>query len=206
MFTGIVEEFAPLVENRLAKDGIARELVIQSSLAAALGNGESIAINGVCLTVTHITSDRFSVQVSPTTLQLTSIPEWSVGSLLNLERSVTPSTRLGGHWVLGHIDTTGMVSQIRPEGDSHHVLVDFPAAFQRWVLPQGSITIDGISLTVVDEIPGQLAVTLIPYTWQHSAVHQWRQGTRVNLEFDVLGKYAERLLAPYTSRPREVTS
>jgi riboflavin synthase len=165
--------------------------------AADLALGESVSINGTCLTVVKQDHETFQAQVTPTTLALTTLGHLNPGDKVNLERSVTPATRLGGHWVLGHVDGVGRIESIEAEGDSHHVLVRYPSDHQRWVLPQGSITIDGISLTVVKRAESQLGVTVIPHTWTHTIAQYWKPGAAVNLEFDVLGKYVEQLTAPY---------
>ncbi len=197
MFTGLIEALGTIADTRIDQDGVGRWMTIRAPFAGKLSLGESVSVNGTCLTVVEVRPDAFSVQVSPTTLNITTLGHLNAAQRVNLERSVTPETRLGGHWVLGHVDTRGTVLAVVPEGDAHHITVQFPDEFQRWVLPQGSITLDGISLTIVDRAPNQVSVTIIPHTWSHTIIHDWAQGTLVNVEFDVLGKYLEHLLDPY---------
>ncbi|MCL5116284.1 MAG: riboflavin synthase [Firmicutes bacterium] len=197
MFTGLIESLGTLIESQPDLDGIGRRLAVAAPFAAELDLGESVSVNGTCLTVVDCTPERFTVQVSPTTLDLTTMGLLEPGTRVNLERSVTPSTRLGGHWVLGHVDTRGRIDRIHTEGQSHHITIAYPPQYSRWVLPQGSITLDGISLTIVARDDTSVDVTIIPHTWSHTNIQQWRPGSLVNIEFDVLGKYLEHLMAPY---------
>lgn len=197
MFTGLVETLGTVAAAHPDSDETGRWLEINAPFVPELSVGESVSVNGTCLTVVKILADHFAAQLSPTTLALTTLKELVVGAPVNLERSVTPATRLGGHWVLGHVDTVGVVERIQHDGDSHHVSITYPAQYQRWLLPQGSLTIDGISLTLVGRSASQCQVTIIPHTWNHTIANRWNIGTKVNLEFDVLGKYVEQLLAPY---------
>lgn len=197
MFTGLIEDLGTIAETRVDQDQVGRWMTIRAPFAGELSLGESVSVNGTCLTVVACLPDAFSVQVSPTTLAITTLGALKSGQRVNLERSVTPETRLGGHWVLGHVDTRGRVAAVVPEGDAHHITVHYPDEFQRWVLPQGSITLDGISLTIVDCGPGYVSVTIIPHTWSHTVIQDWAPGTLVNVEFDVLGKYLEHLMAPH---------
>ncbi len=197
MFTGLIEELGTIADTRIDQDGVGRWMTIRAPFAGDLTMGESVSVNGTCLTVVELLPDAFGVQVSPTTLNITSLGHLTAGQRVNLERSVTPQTRLGGHWVLGHVDTRGTVYSIVPEGEAHHITVQYPEEFQRWVLPQGSITLDGISLTIVDQGPDHVSVTIIPHTWSHTIIQDWAPGTLVNVEFDVLGKYLKHLMEPY---------
>lgn len=197
MFTGLVEAVGHIVRQRRESDQVTIRLTIQSPFAEELVLGESVAVDGVCLTVIDITRETFDVQVSPTTLHLTTLGTVTTGRPVNLERSVTPSTRLGGHWVLGHVDTRGVIRDIRTDGDIHYVTIQYPPEFSRWLLPRGSITVDGVSLTLVEHDAPTFSVTIIPHTWQMTALSDWTPGQPVNLEFDVLGKYVEHLLHPY---------
>ena len=199
MFTGLVEALGTVTLTRLDHDGVGRWMEIAAPFCQDLKLGESVSVNGTCLTVVTVLTGHFGVQVSPTTLSLTTMGGLRAGDQVNLERSLMPATRLGGHWVLGHVDTRGTVESIRSEGASRHVTVSYDRAFQRWVLPQGSVTLDGISLTVVDTSPGQLTVTVIPHTLMHTNMQQWNETSVINIEFDVLGKYVEHLLIPYSA-------
>lgn len=199
MFTGLIEDIGTVASTRIDSDGVGRRITISASFAAALTLGESVSVNGTCLTVVDSTPQHLDVQVSPTTLELTTMGMLEPGQRVNLERSVTPATRLGGHWVLGHVDTRGTVQSITANGDAHHIVVAYPIQYQRWVLPQGSVTLDGISLTIVELSEGRLGVTVIPHTWSHTIIQDWRGGSPINMEFDVLGKYVEQLAAPYVA-------
>jgi riboflavin synthase len=197
MFTGLIEAMGTVVSSEPDRDKVGRRLEIAAAFSSDLQLGESISVNGTCLTVIESTQRSFWVQMSSTTLNLTTLGDLAPEDRVNLERSVTPATRLGGHWVLGHVDTRGVVHALIPTGDSHHIAVTYPHEYGRWVLPQGSIALDGISLTIVTLSPGQFTVTVIPHTWSHTTIQNWRVGLPINLEFDVLGKYVEHLLDPY---------
>lgn len=199
MFTGIIESLGRLDRSQIDNDGVGRRLQISAPWAHELALGESVAINGICLTVVKSETTQFAVQASPTTLAITTLGHLNPGQQVNLERSVTPATRLSGHWVLGHVDAKGEVARIEAEGESHNITVTYPPQFERWLVPQGSITLDGISLTVVDVSTEshQLSVTIIPHTFLETTIHGWQTGTIINLEFDALGKYVDRLIKPY---------
>ncbi|MEL7027612.1 MAG: riboflavin synthase [Pseudomonadota bacterium] len=160
---------------------------------AALGH--SIAVNGVCLTVTALAGAEFTVGLAPETRAKTNLEDLTPGAAVNLERSVTPSTRLGGHFVQGHVDGTGVVDGFRPDGDALWTTVKAPAALMRYIVPKGYIAIDGTSLTVVDVGPDWFTVTLIAYTQSQIVLPRRAPGDRVNLEVDILGKYVEKLLS-----------
>ncbi len=205
MFTGIVEAIGRVRANERQVGGASRRLVVDAPFATSLTLGESVSVNGTCLTVVQITDQAFHADVSPTTLEITTMGDLKPNRTVNLERSVTPATRLGGHWVLGHVDTQGTVASIEVEGDAHHIDIRYPKEYSRWVLPQGSLTLDGVSLTIVERSDHNVKVTIIPHTWEHTIIHDWAIHTRINIEFDVLGKYVEHLLAPYpTSREEHV--
>lgn len=206
MFTGLVEALGTIVESRQEADKVGKWIEVEAPFANQLSLGESVSINGTCVTVVERTDTRFAAQLTSTTLDLTTLDALTIGQRVNLERSVTPTTRLGGHWVLGHVDTRGMVLMVSQEGESHHVTVEFPAEYGRWVMPQGSLALDGISLTVVQRESSRVTVTIIPHTWTHTIAHQWQPGQSVNIEFDALGKYVEQLLGPYQTEQGGITS
>ncbi len=160
-----------------------------------LALGESIAVNGVCLTVTHFARSLFTVDVSPESLSRTNIEEIGVGSVVNLERALRPTDRLGGHIVSGHVDTRGIISGRREHGAFTLFSVQLPQAFGKYVIEKGSIAVDGISLTVTSCNDTSFSVSIIPFTAQHTTMGRRREGDMVNIEFDVIGKYVERLLA-----------
>jgi riboflavin synthase len=192
MFTGLIEATGRISQVDVAPGG--RRLTIETTLAAEMRPGDSIAVNGVCLTVTSAGPGSFSVDVSPETLRVTSLRSAGAGRFVNLERPVRADSRLGGHFVLGHVDDVGRVSVLRPDGDAYWLDVDLPAALAPLVVPKGSVAVDGISLTVATLRPESFGVQIVPYTWEHTTVKQLRPGDPVNLEVDVLGKYVMRLL------------
>ncbi|KAL0406384.1 UNVERIFIED_CONTAM: Riboflavin synthase [Sesamum latifolium] len=161
--------------------------------------GDSISVNGTCLTVTEFDTDlsEFSVGLSPETLRKTSLGELGNGSLVNLERALTPSTRMGGHFVQGHVDATGEIMDMTPEGDSLWVKVKAGRDLLKYIVPKGFIAVDGTSLTVVDVFDEEESFNfmLVAYTQQKIVIPLKKAGQKVNLEVDILGKYVERLLS-----------
>ncbi len=197
MFTGIVEELGTVAH--LEDQGDAVRLTIDASTVlddAALG--DSISVNGCCLTVatvsTGTTTSSFTADVMRETLDKTGIGDLAAGDRVNLERAVTPTTRLGGHIVQGHVDGTGAVRRRTPSAHWEVVEVESPADLLRYLVPKGSITVDGISLTVVDVLPDGFTVSLIPETLARTTLGFRQPGDRVNLEADVIAKHVERLL------------
>ncbi|GAB5536466.1 MAG: riboflavin synthase [Rubricoccaceae bacterium] len=192
MFTGIIEEVGRVEAVTPLEGG--RRLRIASSFASALSVDESVAVNGVCLTVVAQDASAFDAIAIEETLSKTSLGELAEGSGVNLERAVPLGGRLDGHLVQGHVDATGEVASVETLADSHVVHIRYPEAFARYLIPRGSIAIDGVSLTVarLDDLPGTFAVALIPHTWDHTTATTWTPGTRVNLEFDLVGKYVLR--------------
>jgi riboflavin synthase len=192
MFTGLIEATGRIESLTVSPDG--GRLVVRTTLSAELEPGESIAVNGVCLTVTEHDVETFTVDVAPTTLEVTSLGRLEPGRLLNLERSLPAYARVGGHFVLGHVDTTGLVAALRPDGDAHWLEIEIPPMLEPLVIPRGSIAVDGISLTIAALARGRLAVQIVPFTFAHTSIGQTQVGDPVNLEADVLGKYVVRLL------------
>jgi riboflavin synthase len=190
MFTGIIEELGTVAAVR------PRLVVTCSTVMEDAREGASIAVNGVCLTAVDLTSDSFSADLAPETLARTNLGDLHAGSRVNLERPVTPATRLSGHIVQGHVDGTGELIALDELGDgSWWVKVRMPAALDRYLVHKGSIAIDGISLTIATLEGDQLGVTIIPHTYAHTTLKSRRVGERVNLEVDVLAKHVEKLLA-----------
>ncbi|MCL4494331.1 MAG: riboflavin synthase [Firmicutes bacterium] len=204
MFSGLVERVGSIQNVQTVTDSPSSVLTVFCEGWDALQEGESVSINGVCLTVTQFTASAFQVECSPTTLAITTLGILTPGQLVNLERAVTPSTRLGGHWVQGHVDTQGHVVRIETQGDARHVVFSFPSQYRPLIVPFGSITVDGVSLTVVQVDGETFQVTLIPYTQSHTTLGALHLHQAVNLEFDVLGKYVQQLCAPYLGTEQKV--
>lgn len=195
MFTGIVEELG--VVEALVDQGDAIRLTVRGPhVTLDAGLGDSIAVNGCCLTVAERDQETFTADVMRETLDKTSLGVLAVGDRVNLERAVTPQTRLGGHIVQGHVDGTGTVVSRTPSEHWEVVEVSLPAEIARYVVAKGSITVDGISLTVVDVRPESFTVSLIPETLARTTLGTKQPGEPVNLEVDVIAKYVERLLTP----------
>lgn len=195
MFTGIVEEMGTVLATTLDAE-VGRMLTIGCCRVVEDARlGDSIAVNGVCLTVTERTTDRFSVGVSPETLRRTNLGRLRVGSPVNLERSLQVGGRLGGHYVQGHVDGTGVIERIVPDGDSLRVTIRPPQRLLPYIVEKGYIAVDGTSLTVAERAAETFTIALIAYT--RGAVIMGRQqvGDLVNLEVDIMAKYVESLLS-----------
>ena len=192
MFTGIIEEVGRI--EAVTPLGGGRRVRIASAFASALTVDESVAVNGVCLTVVAQDAEAFEAIAIEETLAKTSLGGLAAGGGVNLERAMPLGGRLDGHLVQGHVDATGEIDSVETLADSHVVHVRYPEAFAPYLIPRGSIAIDGVSLTVarLDEPPGTFAVALIPHTWEHTTAAGWTPGARVNLEFDLVGKYVLR--------------
>jgi riboflavin synthase len=194
MFTGIIEEVGTV--KKLSRRG--ETLVMTIGCRVVTGDvklGDSIAVNGICLTVTAHTADSFAVEAGPETLERTTAGTWRVGTPVNLERALAAGGRLGGHFVLGHVDSTGTVARLDKNTRTVEMHVDLPREFHRYVVEKGSVTIDGISLTVARTTETGCVCALIPFTLEQTSLADQRPGARVNIECDVLGKHVERLLA-----------
>jgi riboflavin synthase len=196
MFTGIVEELGTAVSLEPRSAG-ARLRVRCSTVLADLREGGSIAVNGVCLTAIDLANDSFSADLAPETLQRSNLGDLVSGARVNLERPVTPVSRLSGHIVQGHVDATAVVVSLDHLGDGNWWLkVRVPEGLDRYLVHKGSIAIDGISLTIGALDPGPLlGVTIIPHTYSNTTLAQARPGTRLNVEVDVLAKHVEKLLS-----------
>ncbi len=192
MFTGIIEETGVLEAVEVLAGG--RRLRVGCSFAEALRVDESVAVDGVCLTVVAQDATAFEAVAVEETLAKTAFGDRQPGDAVNLERALVLGARLDGHLVQGHVDATGTVQAIEALADSHLVTIRYPEAFANYLIPRGSIAVDGVSLTVarLDEPAGTFALALIPHTWQMTAASRWRPDARVNLEFDLVGKYVLR--------------
>lgn len=193
MFTGIVEDLGSVVAIDQYDD--ASRLTIQGAMLDDLRTGDSVAVNGVCLTAADITDSGFTADVMGETLRRSSLGGLVTGDSVNLERAVTPTTRLGGHIVQGHIDGVGAIADRRPADRWHEVDVDLPEDLAKYVVLKGSITVDGVSLTVSALAGRRVTVSLIPETLTRTTLGRRAIGDPVNIEVDVLAKYVERLLA-----------
>lgn len=193
MFTGIVEEMGKLATLQMG----AERAVITIEANKVLENtqlGDSIAVNGVCLTARDLGNGTFSADVMPETLRKTNLGNLKRGSAVNLERALTLSARLGGHLMLGHVDATGKVISIRPEGNAVFYTIQAPEEIQRYLLAQGSVGVDGISLTVARLEADRFSVSLIPHTVKVTTLGQNGVGYNVNLEADIIGKYVAKIM------------
>lgn len=194
VFTGIVEGIG-IIQRVGAEASGGRTLVVESPFEPdAFGLGDSIATSGVCLTVTARDGRRFSVDVGPETLQRTTLGALSVGSRVNLERSVTLSTRLGGHLVQGHVDAVGRIARISRRENAWDLEIEAPEEVLALTVPRGSIAIDGTSLTVTKREGGKFGVMIIPHTYQATTIGERRVGDSVNLEADLIARYVAGLL------------
>jgi riboflavin synthase len=193
MFTGIVETRGKIVRVSPRGQGTRLSIEIPSDLTG-LQLGDSINVNGACLTVAEIHGQTIDVDVSSETLQKTTFGDLQQGDGVNLERALRLSDRLGGHIVTGHIDATGAIVERREERDFLHLRVKIPRELSRHVVQKGSIAIDGVSLTINDCREEEIQLTLIPYTLRQTTLIEKRAGDRVNVETDILAKYVERLL------------
>ena len=197
MFTGIIEHTGT-IEGLVLNDDGGRVTMHAPSVAPSLSVSNSIAVNGCCLTIVDLHNGRFSADLSGETIRKTSFGakggELKKGARVNLEQPLTAGKEFGGHFVLGHVDTIGRVTQLNPEGENWWFGVEVPEEFAHYVVPKGSITIDGISLTVATWHDNIAEVAVIPYTYQHTNIRDRKAGDAVNLEGDILGKYVERYL------------
>lgn len=198
MFTGIIEEVGRVVS--FTQTEAAWSLQIAAELVPAdVALGDSVAVNGCCLTVTRFAAGSLGFDVLEETRRLTNFAELQAGSAVNLERSLKPDSRLGGHFVTGHIDALGRVEIFEARGKDHYLRVQAPSGFGRYLVSKGSVAIDGISLTVAEVDGDGLAVWLIPHTLAATDLREKRAGSGVNLEFDLLAKYVEKLAASRSS-------
>ncbi|MDA8568574.1 riboflavin synthase [Flavobacteriaceae bacterium] len=192
MFTGIIETLGKVVG--IDAEGSNLHLRIETPLANELKIDQSVAHNGVCLTVIEKTSQQYTVTAIAETLEKTSLNHFKVGQLINLERAMILGSRLDGHIVQGHVDQTGVCSGLKEEDGSWVFTFTYDPDKSNVTIEKGSITIDGTSLTVVNSEKNSFSVAIIPYTYAHTCFQQYEIGTVVNLEFDVIGKYVKRLL------------
>lgn len=191
MFTGIIETLGTI--KGLEKEGENLQISIQSDITHELKIDQSVAHNGVCLTVVAIENDTYTVTAIKETLEKTNLGEWKVGEKVNLERAMKLGDRLDGHIVQGHVDQTAICKNIEEADGSWYFTFEYDKSLNNITIEKGSVTVNGTSLTVVNSKINEFSVAIIPYTYEHTNFHNFKVGTKVNLEFDVIGKYVKRL-------------
>ena len=198
MFTGIVEEMARVVQIEKHQNNIT--LTLTTALAPSFNVDQSVSHNGCCLTVVHVnpSTAEYNVTAIHETIVKTNLANWKLGDLVNLERSMQHNGRLDGHIVQGHVDTVGICNAIEDQEGSWKFTFTYEG--DELTVEKGSITVNGVSLTVVDARPNQFSVCIIPYTYEHTTFHQIAIGDRVNLEFDIIGKYVQQYMKAYENR------
>jgi riboflavin synthase len=196
MFTGIIEELGTIQTLTQSRAG-ARIIVHAPTILSDAKIGDSIAVNGVCLTVVEKTATTFTADISAETLRRTSLKQIRTGSKVNLERPLTPNARFGGHIVQGHVDAMGTFASAKAEGEGWNVRVQFPVELGQYIVEKGSITVDGISLTVAALGDDWFEIAVIPHTWKVTNLSTLKPGAAVNLEVDIIAKYVERMLRGY---------
>jgi riboflavin synthase len=201
MFTGIIEEVGRIAELEPRAAGV-RLVIACSTVLEDAAVGASIAVNGACLTAIRIGADKWWADLAPETLKRTNLGDLQPGALVNLERPLRASSRLDGHFVLGHIDGTAEIASFNALGDDNWWLqIRLPAELTRYIVIKGSLAVDGISLTVAEIVDDLVSFTVIPYTYEHTSLHARLPGSRLNVEVDILAKHLEKLtvgLSPKT--------
>ncbi|SET19627.1 riboflavin synthase [Thorsellia anophelis] len=193
MFTGLIEQIGTIKSIDRGHNHL-KISIYANSILRDVTLGDSIAVNGICLTVTHFTDSYFTVDVMPQTVQASSIKTLKIGDKVNLERALRADSRLGGHFVTGHVDTIGQISQMSRNENAIKIVISFPSAYTRYLVEKGSVTIDGISLTVFSVSSDSFTISLIPHSASMTTLASKKVGDEVNLEFDILAKYTEKLL------------
>jgi riboflavin synthase len=191
MFTGIIESLGTIKELREDQDNL--HLTIFSTLTPELKIDQSVAHNGVCLTVVAIENNSYTVTAIRETIAKTNLGDWKKGNFVNLERAMKLGARLDGHIVQGHVDQTGICKSVENANGSWYYTFEYDESLNNITIEKGSITINGVSLTVVNSKKNEFSVAIIPYTYEHTNFNSFEIGTKINLEFDVIGKYVARL-------------
>ena len=192
MFTGLIEALGEVANVTAIPAGL--HLRVAAGLAAELAPGDSVAVNGVCLTVAQQDALGFDAELAPETTRVTTLGGVRKGTVVNLERPLRADARVGGHFVLGHVDDMGQVDGIQQQSDFYRVTFRYPAALTRLIVEKGSIAVDGVSLTVAGLGSDRFDVQMVPYTWEHTTFHGVRVHDLVNLECDIIGRYVVRSL------------
>ena len=190
MFTGLIEALGTIASVDRVPGGY--RLAVGTNLSSELRTGDSVAVNGVCLTVVDRDGERVTFDVGPETARVTALGGLRAGMPVNLERAMRADARVGGHFVQGHVDGTGVLADVREEAEFTWMAITFPPDATAYLIPKGAVAVDGISLTVATLAPDRFDVQIIPFTWTHTNLSALRVGDAVNLEFDMLGKYAVR--------------
>lgn len=204
MFTGIIEAVGTVHAITKGKESMVLEIAAPKILED-VALGDSIAVNGVCLTVTTFTSTNFTVDVMPETVDATSIHSLKIGDKVNLERAMSANGRFGGHFVAGHVDGVGKILRKSPRANAIVIDIAISPELAKLSIPRGSITIDGISLTIFKLLPNQVTISVIPHTYQETILHTKKIGDSVNIETDLLGKYIINHLQANASTPSNIT-
>lgn len=192
MFTGLIEAVGEVAALAPMPGG--SRLRLRTALAGEVTLGESVAVNGTCLTVTGRDGDTFSADLGPETMRVTALGALQPGARVNLERSMRADGRFGGHFVQGHVDGVGRLTAVRDDGEAHWLTIAYPRDLTAGFVQKGSIAVNGVSLTIADLRDGELDIMIIPFTWTHTALSTLEPGDAVNLEADVIGKYVMRAL------------
>ena len=193
MFTGIIETTGTI--KQVISNGSNKEFWVESGISNQLKPDQSVSHNGACLTVEEVTGNRHKVTAIEETLNKTNLGEWKEDTIINLERCLLLTSRLDGHWVQGHVDTTALCRQQKEKAGSWIFEFEFPKKFAGLVIEKGSITVNGISLTIFDVKKKSFRVAIIPYTFNHTNIQFINRGDKVNIEFDMIGKYIHRKLS-----------
>jgi riboflavin synthase len=191
MFTGLIEALGEVAEVKPTPAGF--RLRLTTAIAKEVTPGESVSVNGVCLTVVSADSDGVHADISPETARVSTLGMLKRGGVVNLERPLRADARLGGHFVQGHVDATGTLEEVRQDGDSYWITIKYPPLLAPYIVRKGSIAVDGISLTVAGVDDRHFDAQIIPYTWDHTNLHSIKPGAQVNIECDILGKYVVRV-------------
>lgn len=191
MFTGIIETLGTIAQ--IKKDGSNLHVSVSSAITNEIKIDQSVSHNGICLTVVSIDGDAYTVTAIRETVEKTNIGNWQTGDTVNLERAMRLGDRLDGHIVQGHVDQTGICKAITEAGGSWYFTFQYDSALHNMTIEKGSITVNGVSLTVVNSKKDEFSVAIIPYTFEHTNFNTFKIGSKINLEFDVIGKYVTRL-------------
>jgi riboflavin synthase alpha subunit len=204
MFTGLIESLGRVAAVTPVPGGY--RLAVEASIGGEVALGDSVAVNGVCLTVVAVDGRALAFDLGPETARVTSLGDLRPGAAVNLERAMRADTRVGGHFVQGHVDGTGTLLAVIPEAEFTWMTFSFPPEQAAYLIPKGAVAVDGVSLTVARLSDASFDVQIIPFTWTHTNLSRLPVGARANLEFDMLGKYAVRAAELAAARPAAVRS